>query len=105
MPELTNRTINGTINPEPEMDKVIGVSKLRTSLASILKDVKKGAHYIIVQRSRASAVLLSPEEVETLEVLADRKLLEDILKAKEDIAEGRAVSYEEYFGKKSTRKR
>lgn len=87
------------------MDKVVGISKLRNSLASIIKDVKKGAHYIIVQRSKAAAVLLSPEEVETLEILADRKLLEDFLEAKKDIAKGRYSSYEEYFGKKAPAKR
>ena len=81
------------------MDKVVGISKLRNSLASIITDVAKGAHYIVVQRSRAKAVILSPEELETLEVLADRKLLEDILEAKKDILEGRFKTYEEFFGK------
>ena len=82
------------------MDKVIGIAKLRNSLASIIKDVTRGSHYIIVQRSKAKAVLLSPEEVETLEVLADRKLLEEILEAKKDILEGRFVTYEDFFGRK-----
>jgi prevent-host-death family protein len=87
------------------MDKVVGISKLRNSLASIIKDVSKGAHYIIVQRSKAKAIILSPEEVETLEVLADRKLLEEILEAKQDILEGRFTTYEEFFGKKLPEKR
>lgn len=87
------------------MDKVVGISKLRNSLASIIKDVTKGAHYIVVQRSKAKAVILSPEEVETLEVLADRKLLEEILEAKKDILEGRFTTYEDFFGKKLPEKR
>jgi prevent-host-death family protein len=87
------------------MDKVIGIAKLRNSLASVLKDVTRGSHYIIVQRSKAKAVLLSPEEVETLEVLAGRRLLEEILEAKKDILEGRFATYEDFFGKKLPEKR
>lgn len=97
--------MNSTIEPQHEMDKVIGIAKLRSSLASIIKDVTRGAHYVIVQRSKAKAVLLSPEEVETLEVLADRKLLEEILEAKKDILEGRFAAYEDFFGKKLSEKR
>jgi len=87
------------------MDKIVGISKLRSSLASIIKDVAKGAHYVVVQRSRAKAVILSPEDVETLEVLADRKLLNEILEAKKDVLEGRFTTYEEFFGKKLPEKR
>ena len=97
--------MNSTIQPEHHMDKVVGISKLRNSLASILKDVTRGAHYIVVQRSKAKAVLLSPEEVETLEVLADQRLLKEILEAKKDILEGRFASYEDFFGKKPPEKR
>jgi prevent-host-death family protein len=87
------------------MDKIVGISKLRSSLASIIKDVAEGSHYIVIQRSRAKAVILSPEEVETLEILADRELLAEILEAKRDILEGRAKTYEEFFGKKLREKR
>ncbi len=87
------------------MDKVVGISKLRSSLAAIIKDVAKGSHYIVIQRSRAKAVILSPEEVETLEILADRELLADILEAKKDILEGRVKTYEEFFGKTLPEKR
>jgi prevent-host-death family protein len=97
--------MNSTIGPQQEMDKVVGISKLRNSLASIIKDVAKGAHYIVVQRSKARAVILSPEEVETLEVLADRELLGEILEAKKDVLEGRFKTYEEFFGKKLPEKR
>ena len=97
--------MNSTIQPQHEMDKVIGMAKLRSSLASIIKDVTRGVHYIIVQRSKAKAVLLSPEEVEALEVLADRKLLEEILEAKKDILEGRFATYEDFFGRKLSEKR
>ncbi len=83
-----------------EMDKIIGISELRNSISSIIKKVYQGSRYIIIQRSKPSAVLLSPEEVETLEVMADKDLLEDIKKAKEDILKGEFISYEDFFGKK-----
>jgi len=82
------------------MDKIIGISELRNSISSIIKKVYQGSRYIIIQRSKPSAVLLSPEEVETLEVMADKNLLEDIKKAKEDILKGEFISYEDFFGKK-----
>jgi prevent-host-death family protein len=97
--------MNGTIGSQPIMDKVVGISKLRSSLSSIIKDVAKGSHYIVVQRSRAKAVILSPEEVETLEVVADRKLLEEIREAKKDVRESRFTTYEKFFGKKLPEKR
>ncbi len=81
------------------MDKTIGIAELRNSIASVIKEVHEdGAQYIILQRSKAKAVILSPEALETLEVMADKDLMEGILEAKEDIKAGRIVSFEEYFG-------
>jgi PHD/YefM family antitoxin component YafN of YafNO toxin-antitoxin module len=57
-----------------------------------------GERYIITQRSKAKAVIVSLEEMETLEILADKKLLRNILEAKENIKKKRYKSYEEYFG-------
>lgn len=83
------------------MDKTIGISELRNSFASKIKEVhEKGSRYIIMQRSKAKAVLLSPEELETLEIMADNEILKDIKEAKEDILKGKFVSYEDFFGKK-----
>jgi PHD/YefM family antitoxin component YafN of YafNO toxin-antitoxin module len=83
------------------MDKVIGVAELRKSMASVIKEVhEKGSHYVIIQRSKAKAVLLSPEEVETLEVMADKELLEDIKQAKEDFLHSRFSTYEDFFDEK-----
>jgi PHD/YefM family antitoxin component YafN of YafNO toxin-antitoxin module len=83
------------------MDKVIGVAELRKSMASVIKEVhEKGSHYVIIQRSKAKAVLLSPEEVETLEVMADKELLEDIKQAKEDFLHSGFSTYEDFFDEK-----
>lgn len=83
------------------MDKIIGVSELRKSMASIVKEVhEKGSRYIIMQHSRAKAVLLSPEEMETLEAGAERILHEDVKSEREDHIKKEWSSYEKFFGKK-----
>lgn len=58
---------------------------------------EKGSRYIVLQRLKAKAVLVSPEKMETLEIMADHEILEDIKSAKEDIRKGRYVKYEDYF--------
>ncbi len=87
------------------MDKTIGIAELRGSIAAVVKEVHEdGAQYVILQRSKAKAVLISPEKLETLEVMADKGLLEDIRAAKEDILKGRYANFEDYFGKEAAGK-
>ena len=84
------------------MDKTIGISELRKSMASKIKEVhEKGSRYIIMQRSKAKAVLLSPKEIEILEVMADKNILKDIKRAKNKISQGQFTTYEKFFGKKT----
>lgn len=83
------------------MDKVIGVVAAREKLPNILKEISLGERYIITQRSKAKAVIVSLEEIETLEILADKKLVRDIISAKDDIKNKRYISYEEHFGDKA----
>lgn len=85
------------------MDKVIGVVETRNHLPAILKQVAAGRHFIITQRSHARAVLISPEDLETLEVQADTRLLEDIKAAKDDIRNGRVVKASAYFRRRKGR--
>lgn len=82
------------------MDKIVGVVKARSTLPSILRDVATGRRYVITQRSHARAVIISPEELETLEIQADKSLLEDIKAAKEDIRKGRVISAKKYFSRR-----
>ncbi|MBI4375693.1 MAG: type II toxin-antitoxin system Phd/YefM family antitoxin [Elusimicrobia bacterium] len=82
------------------MDKIVGIVQARSSLPSILKDVATGKRYVITQRSHARAVIISPEELETLEIQADKSLLEDIKAAKDDIRKGRVVSAKNYFSRR-----
>jgi prevent-host-death family protein len=87
------------------MDKTIGISELRKFIASKVKEVHEDrSRYIIIQRSKPKAVLVSPEEIESLEIMADREILNEIKQAKEDILKGRVVSYEEFFKKDPPKK-
>ena len=79
------------------MDKVIGVVDARANLKHILDETGKGARYIITSRSKPKAALVSIEELETLEVMADRELMRDILQAKEDIKAGRYKTFDDFF--------
>lgn len=54
-------------------------------------------HLIITRNGRPEAVMLSPEEMETLEIRADQKLFQSILRAEEDIQKGRLYSHSEVF--------
>jgi PHD/YefM family antitoxin component YafN of YafNO toxin-antitoxin module len=58
---------------------------------------KKRGRVIITRNGSASAVLVSPEELETLEVLADKKLMLSLLKAEEDERAQRLVEHEDIF--------
>ena len=82
------------------MDKVIGMAQARENFPFYLKAVSQGKRFIVAQRSHPRAVLISPEELETLEVSADKKLLEDLKKAQQDIVHGRVLKAENYFSKK-----
>lgn len=82
------------------MDKVIGIVDARANLKKVVDDTSKGLRHIITSRSKPKAVLVSLEELETLEIMADKALLREIADAKADIKAGRYVSFEEYFGNK-----
>ncbi|MBL8036868.1 MAG: type II toxin-antitoxin system Phd/YefM family antitoxin [Nitrospira sp.] len=53
---------------------------------------------MITRNGAASAVLLSPEELETLELLADKKLMLSLLRAEENERAQRLVEHESVFG-------
>ena len=82
------------------MDKVIGFVDIRSNLKKILEETAKGSRYIITSRSKPKAALVSLEELETLEILADKELLKEIIEAKEDIKAGHYTTFEEFFKKK-----
>jgi antitoxin YefM len=80
------------------MDYLVPISEARGKLPLLIKKISAiGKHLVITKNGKAAAVMISPEEMETLEIQADRNLLQSILKAKEDIREGRTYSHEEVF--------
>ena len=68
------------------MTRIAPVSYVRAHLPEMVASLgkKRGSRIIITRNGLASAVLLSPEELETLEVLADKKLMLSLLKSDED---------------------
>lgn len=81
------------------MDKIASISHVRAHLPEIISGFKKNrrSRVIITRNGSAAAVLLSPEELETLEILADRELMLSLLKAEDDIRAGRIVKHEDVF--------
>ena len=83
------------------MDKIISISELRRSLASIIEDVhEKDSRYIILQHSQARAVLVSPAEMEILEDKTERASLKEVERAKEDSHKKKISSYDKFYGKR-----
>lgn len=81
------------------MTKIASVSYVRAHLPEVLASLrrKKRGRVIITRNGNAAAVLLSPEELETLEILADKKLMLSLLKAEDDERAQRLVAHEDIF--------
>jgi len=81
------------------MTKIVPVSYVRAHLPEMVANIgkKKRDRIIITRNGVPSAVLVSPEELETLEILADKKLMLSLLKAEEDERAQRLVEHEEIF--------
>lgn len=81
------------------MDYIIPISEARSRLAELAEKVSHiGKHCIITKNGKAKAILMSPDELETLEVMADPKLMRAIVRAEEDIKAGRIFSHKDVFG-------
>ena len=81
------------------MTKIVPVSYVRAHLPEMVAAIgkKKRGRIIITRNGTASAVLVSPEELETLEILADKKLMLSLLKAEKDERAQRLVEHEDIF--------
>ena len=72
------------------MDYIAPVSEVRGKLPEFLNKISRaGKHLIITKNGRPKAVVITPEELETLEVKADHRLLQSLLRAQEDLKAGR----------------
>jgi antitoxin YefM len=81
------------------MDIIVPISEVRCKLPEYVKKISTmGKHLIITKNGKPAAVMISADELETLEVMADKKLLSSIARAKEDIAKERLYSHKDVFG-------
>ncbi len=83
---------------------ILPITTVKRDLMKLLKRAKTdGSTFLITKDGRAEAVLMSAEEyegmLETMEILKDKKLLKQLLKAQDDIKHGRVYTHEEVFGK------
>lgn len=80
------------------MDKIAPISEVRNNLPTIVDEVlSTNQRCIVTRQGKPSVVMISPEELETLEILADRELMESLLRAEEDIKKGCIHSHKEVF--------
>lgn len=81
------------------LDSTISASKARSNFYTLLDEVsKKFKRFTITRRGSAQAVVMPPEEVEaweeTMEIMANKKLVRDIRKAQAELAAGKGISHE-----------
>jgi len=80
------------------MDYIVPISEARGKLPELIKKIAViGKHLIITRNGRAAAVMISPEELETLEVKARPELLKAIIRGEEDMRAGRLHSHKDVF--------
>lgn len=82
------------------MDTIVPLTEVRAHLPSFIKSLKKGGirrRVLITRNGRPSAVLLSPEELESLEILADKDLMLSLLRAEKEVRPGRLLRHDEVF--------
>ena len=80
------------------MDYIVPISEARGRLPELIKKIGQARkHLVITKNGHAEAVVLTPEELETLEVKADRKLMLSIQRGLEDLKTGRLLSHGDVF--------
>ena len=81
------------------MDKIGPISEVRAHLPKVLNQVcKTRKRFIITRQGKAIAVVVSPEELETLEIMADNELIKSLIRAEGDIKARRLYTHKEVFG-------
>lgn len=82
------------------MARIVPLTEARAALSELLDDVEtKQDHVVITRNGKPVALLMSMSEweswEETIEVLSDPELLEDLDRSDEDVAAGRLVDWDE----------
>jgi prevent-host-death family protein len=84
------------------MDKTIGISDLRNNIAEKIREVsEERSRYLIVQRSKARAVLIHPDELAALEKAAAAEKITVSKITRPAVPQSRKTCYEDFFGKQS----
>ncbi|MFT5207828.1 MAG: antitoxin YefM [Candidatus Omnitrophota bacterium] len=81
------------------MDYIVPISEARGRLPELIKKMTKtGKHLIITKNGKPDAVLLTPNELETLEIKADGELLKSIVRGQADLQKSKLYSHDDVFG-------
>lgn len=86
------------------LSSTISASQARNNFYTVLEEVsKKSKRFVITLRGTAQAVVISPEEVEgweeTMEIMANKKLVKDIARGLEDFKKGKVITQEQLLKK------
>ena len=80
------------------MDFILPVSEVRKRLPALVKLIKKEEkNLIITKNGRPVAVMITPEMLETLEILSNPGLMASLKRVEAGIAKGRVYTHEEVF--------
>lgn len=95
---MTYKTLYNSTEVE-KVDKIAPISEVRAHLPEVVNQVRKlQKRCVITRQGKAVGVIVSPEELETLEILADRELIKSLIRAEADIKAGRIYTHREVFG-------
>jgi len=77
-------------------------SEARKNFYTILDEVSdKFKHFTITLRGKIKAVIINPDELdswrETLEIMADKKLVKELRKSRQDFKNGKFITEEQLF--------
>jgi antitoxin YefM len=86
------------------MEETLPLAEIKAHLSEIVDRVEQEHHRVVLTRNgRAAAVIMSPEDLEaledTLELLSDPAALQEIDRARQDVARGKVVTADELRAK------
>lgn len=81
---------------------IIPVTTAKRDLMKLLKQVREGGEpWVITRDGKAAGILMSADDyeslIETVEILADKKLLRSLRRGQEDFLKGRTFTHEQVF--------
>lgn len=88
----------------PIVAKIIPLTEARATLSDLLDQIEDGGeHVVITRKGRPVALMLSPDEWEsvelTLETLGDAELLDQLERGERDVEAGRLVAWDAVRGR------